>query len=78
MSEVLGLDAVVAVHLAGVQEAAQTQAVQADRQDVSEDEDMIEDDYDNEITLPIISSDTVDGEHGQGTARHGALEQKSC
>ena len=36
VAEVLGLDAVVAVHLAGVQQAAQTQAVQTDGQDVAE------------------------------------------
>ena len=40
MPKVLGLDAVVAVHLAGVQQAAQTQPIQADGEYVTEDEDM--------------------------------------
>ena len=40
MPKVLGLDAVVAVHLAGVQQAAQTQPIQADGEYVPEDQDM--------------------------------------
>ena len=38
MSEVLGLDAVVAIHLAGVEQAAQAQPVQADGKNIPEEE----------------------------------------
>ena len=41
MSEVLGLDAVVAIHLAGVEQAAQTQPVQADGEHIPEDGHMM-------------------------------------
>ena len=77
MCEVLGLDTVVAVNLGSVEQAAKTESVQCDREDVPELRYWLEMlSGDQSQVLPVVSPDTVEREHGQSSPRHGCLYQQ--
>ena len=77
MGEVLGLDTVVAVNLGSVEQAAKTESVQCHREDVPELRYWLEMlSGDQSAVLPVVSPDTVEGEHGQGDPGHCCLYEE--